>query len=458
MSLPLEGVRVIEMGQLLAVPYLCKLMADMGAEIVRFESLTRLDPHRTTVFYENVAEEDFYNKAANFHDQNRNKLGFTLDLDTKGGQRLFHALVAVSDVFCENFTPRVMHNFKMEYDDLRKVRPDIIMLSSTGYGYTGPWGNYGAVGPTVEASSGLIHVSGYKNASPVLAEIPYTDFVGAEHGLFAVMSALLYRARTGKGQFIDLSQQASQVAIAPEPVLDYLANGRETPSGGSQDHSTMAPYGVFPCHAEKEEGTIGEVDRWIAISVGADEEWVGLCRAMGNPDWAKAREYTDGLSRWQHRQELNHKIAEWTQAQDAMPLMERLQAEGVAAGVALTNKDVLFTKHLRERGFFRVIHHQEATRMPAIPYAGLPWRFPEASPPPARVAATLGEHNRYVIAEMLGWPESELKTLEEEGAIGWKPVSYPPPRPVGLDVLLAQSRIAAYDPSYKERIAKEYGA
>jgi benzylsuccinate CoA-transferase BbsF subunit len=453
----LEGIRVIEMGQLLAVPYLCKLMADMGAEIVRFESCTRLDPHRTTVFYDNEADEQFYNKAANFHDQNRNKLGLTLDLSTKGGQRMFHDLVRISDVFCENFTPRVMQNFQMEYQNLRRIRPDIIMLSSTGYGYTGPWGNYGAVGPTVEASSGLMHVSGYPGTPPVLAEIPYTDFVGAEHGLFAVMAALHYRARTGHGQFIDLSQQASQVAIAPEPVLDYLTNGRDTPSGGSTDHPTMAPYGAFPCQPERQTPGRGEIDRWIAIAVKTDQEWEGLLRVIGDTALSSDHRFADAASRWRYRKELNERIAEWTQSQEAFTLMRRLQSQGVPAGVALTNRDMLFEPHLKERGFFRVIKHPEGSELPTIPYPGIPWRLREAPPLPARAGASLGEHNRQIIVELLGWPEGDLASLQQEGAIGWEPVSYPRPNPVGVDVLLRQSRIAAYDQDFKERIAREYG-
>ncbi|MBI4312230.1 MAG: CoA transferase [Chloroflexi bacterium] len=457
MGLPLEGIRVVEMGQLLAVPYLCKILADMGAEIFRFESCTRLDPHRTTVFYDNEADETFYNKAANFHDQNRNKLGFTLDLGTKGGQRMFRDLIRISDIFCENFTPRVMANFKMEYKDLRQIRPDIIMLSSTGYGYDGPWGNYGAVGPTVEASSGLMHVSGYPEGAPVLAEIPFTDFVGAEHGLFAVMAALHYRAQTGKGQFIDLSQQASQVAIAPEPVLDYLANGREALSGGSTDHPYMAPYGVFPCRTEPQTTGKGEVDRWIAIAVGTDAQWQSLLRVMGDEQAAADPTFADAVSRRRHRKELNQRLAEWTGRQEAFDLMKRLQAEGVPAGVAITNRDMLFNPHLQERGFFRVIRHPEGSGLPSVlPYPGTPWVLHGAPPLPAQPGAYLGEHNRRVIVDILGWPEGEMKSLEEEGAIGYAPVSFPRPKPVGLDVMLRQARIAGYDTDFKERVAREF--
>lgn len=455
MSLPLLGVRVIEMGQLLAVPYLCKLLADMGAEIIRFESCTRLDPHRNSVFYGNAPGPTFWNRGANFYDQNRNKLGITIDLSDAEGRDLFRSLIAVSDVFCENFTPRVMHNFLMEYEDLAKIRPDIIMLSSTGYGYHGPWANYGAVGPTVEASSGLMHISSYQEAPPVLAEIPYTDFVGAEHGLVAVMAALHYRAKTGIGQFIDLSQQASQAALVPEVIMDYLANGRDAASGGSNDHPSMAPHGVFPCRAESDPAKEGEIDRWIAIAVQTDKEWDALIQVMNEPQWSRDPRFHNGLARWHNRGELNHLIGEWTIHQDAIPLMQRLQDAGVAAGVPLTNRDLLWDRHLRGREFFRLIEHPKSSGIPPLPYPGLPWKLSDSSPLPSRAAATLGEHNTYVFAEMLGYSENHIKDLESQGVIGWNPVDARVPKPVERSTLLEQRRIATYDEDFEARIADE---
>ncbi|MBI4233960.1 MAG: CoA transferase [Chloroflexi bacterium] len=452
MPLPLKGVRVLEMGQLLAVPYLIRLLADMGAEVIKVESCVRLDPHRTSVFYDNTPGEAFWDRTANYNDQNRNKLGITLDLTKPEGGRLFRSLVAVSDLFCENFTPRVMRNFRMEYQDLRRIRPDLIMLSSTGYGYTGPWSNYGAVGPTIEAASGLAHVSGYPGEPPIMPEIPYPDFVAAEHGLFAVMAALHYRARTGRGQFLDLSQLQCQIAIAPEPVLDFLANGRESPPLGGNRHPFLAPHGVYPCLPEAVPGGRGQIDRWIAIAVGADEEWWGLRRVMGDPAWAGERQFADSLSRWNHRQALDEHLGAWTQEQEALELMHRLQQAGVPAGVAFTNSDLLFDPHLRRRGFFVPVPHQEGTGIPVLPYPGRPWGLPGSPPAPADPAPALGQHNRQVIAELLGWPEQALVMLEQEGVIGWKPVSFPTPRPVSLDTLLEQRRIAAYEPGFKERV------
>jgi crotonobetainyl-CoA:carnitine CoA-transferase CaiB-like acyl-CoA transferase len=155
---------------------------------------------------------------------------------------------------------------------------------------------------------------------------------------------------------------------------------------------------------------------------------------------------------------LNRLVDEWTRDQEAFSLMQRLQAQGVPAGIALTNRDALFSEHLNAREFFRVIKHDETSGLPPIPYAGIPWRLPESPPLPARPGASLGEHNRQVIVDLLGWPERELETLEAEGAIGWLPVDYSRPNPVALDVLLNQGRIATYDPEFRERIARAFGS
>ena len=165
MSLPLAGVRIVEMGQLIAIPHAMKLLGDMGAQIIRIESCARLDNYRTSSFYNNRSDGHHWDRAANFYEQNRNKYSLTLELNDEDCIDALRELVSISDVFAENFTPRVMRNFNLEYEDLRQIRPDIIMVSSTGYGYTGPWSDYGAIGYTTEATSGLSHISGYNGRS-----------------------------------------------------------------------------------------------------------------------------------------------------------------------------------------------------------------------------------------------------------------------------------------------------
>ena len=273
MSLPLAGVRIVEMGQLIAIPHAVKLLGDMGAQIIRIESCARLDNYRTSSMYENRGEGRHWDRAANFYEQNRNKYSLTLELNDDDCIAALRELVSISDVFAENFTPRVMRNFKLEYEDLRQIRPDIIMVSSTGYGYTGPWADYGAIGYTTEATSGLSHISGYKDGPPVLPEIPYADYTAAEHTAFAIMAALSYRARTGKGQFIDISQSETLTSTIPEAIMDYTVNGRIPERVGNQD-TLMSPHGCYPCAGD---------DKWIAIAVSTDEQWSALCDALGTP-------------------------------------------------------------------------------------------------------------------------------------------------------------------------------
>ena len=249
---PLAGVRIVEMGQLIAIPFAMKLLADMGAQVIRLESTGRLESYRSDSVYLNEVDGEFWNRGANFYEQNRNKLGITLDLARPEGLQVLRRLIAVADVFTENFTPRVIKNFELEYDDLRRIKPDIIMVSSTGYGYTGPWANFGATGPATEGASGLAYTTGYTGGPPVMAEIPYVDYTSGEHTVFAVMTALMHRLRTGEGQFIDISQAQAASSTIPEALLDYSANGRLPTRTGNGD-SQMSPHGCYPCRGD---------DRW----------------------------------------------------------------------------------------------------------------------------------------------------------------------------------------------------
>ena len=322
MTSPLAGVRVIEMGQLIAIPYAMKLLADMGAQVIRLESCQRLESYRSDSLYRNDVEGEFWNRAANFYEQNRNKLGITLDLSQPRGLQILRELVAVSDVFAENFTPRVIRNFRLEYEDLRRIRPDIIMVSSTGYGYDGPWANFGATGPATEGASGLAYMTGYRDGGPVMSEIPYTDYTGGEHTVFAVMTALMHRLRTGEGQFIDVSQTQTASATVPEALLDYTVNGRVQPRMGNED-PVMAPHGCYPCRGN---------DRWCVIAVANDEEWTALCQALERPGWLADPRFDGPLSRRQHGEALDECIAEATRDWDSHRLMDALQSRGVPGG------------------------------------------------------------------------------------------------------------------------------
>ena len=402
---PLNGVRIVEMGQLIAIPFAMKMMADMGAQVIRLESTGRLESYRSDSVYRNEIHGEFWNRGANFYEQNRNKLGITLDLGRAEGLEILRQLIAVSDVFAENFTPRVIRNFGLEYEDLRKIKPDIIMVSSTGYGYSGPWANFGATGPATEGAAGLAYATGYEGGTPVMAEIPYVDYTAGEHTVFAVMTALLSRLQTGDGQFIDVSQTQTSAATIPEILLDFAANEREPTRIGNSD-PVMTPHGCYPCAGE---------DRWIVIAVSEDSEWQGLCKVLGREEWVADERFHSTFSRWQNREELDHMLGEASAFWHPHSLMEELQGNGVPAGAVLDSKDLLFNAHLTERGFYEVVKHHHSTDMPPLPYAGRPWKLSETPAVPPKAAPLMGEHNEFVLRELLGLTQADVAGLEDEG-------------------------------------------
>ena len=441
---PLAGVRIVEMGQLIAIPSAMKWLADMGAEVIRLESVQRLESYRTDSLYHNDVEGDFWNRGANFYEQNRNKLGLTLDLSREEGRSVLRDLIAVADVFAENFTPRVIRNFGIEYDSLRKIRPDIIMVSSTGYGFDGPWANFGATGPATEGAAGLAYMTGYRDGGPVMSEIPYTDYTAGEHTVAAVMLALMHRLNTGQGQFIDVSQTQTCSATIPEALLDWTVNGRVDERIGNEDPA-MSPHGCYPCAGD---------DRWIAIAIDSDESWHALCRVLRRPDLAADRRYGDVLLRLRHRAELDGIVALETRGRDNFELMAALQAEGVAAGAVMDSENLLFNEHLTERGFYEVVQHHRDTGMPPLPYAGRPWKLTGTPAVPPKPAPVMGQHNRDILAGLLGRTDEDIAVLEEANIIGYAPLTPRGVRRPSLDEQVRQGRMQRYDTDYAERVRR----
>ena len=443
---PLEGVRIIEMGQLIAIPFAMKMLADMGAQVIRLESVARLESYRSDSVYQNDISGEFWNKGANFYEQNRNKLGVTLDLSKPEGLQVLRNLVSIADVFSENFTPRVIKNFGLEYGDLRKIKPDIIMVSSTGYGFYGPWSNFGATGPATEGAAGLAYQTGYLGGGPVMAEIPYTDYTSGEHTVFAVMAALMHRLRTGQGQFVDISQTQATSSTIPEVLMDFSANGRSGQRFGNQD-TVMSPHGCYPCRGD---------DRWITIAVATDEEWQAVCRVLGQNGWAADPRFKDSFSRWKNRDELDALIGTVTSTWDAHELMHALQKDGVAAGAVLDSKDLLFDPHLGQRNFYEVVTHHESTGIPPLPYAGRPWKLSKTPAVNSQPAPLMGEHNNLVLSGLLGKTAEEMAELEEAGIIGYGPTN---PRPVqrpSLDEQVRQGRMQRYETDFGEQVRRAF--
>ena len=418
---PLQKFRVIDLGRVWSGPLTTRLMADFGAEVIKVESLAGRGVFSGPTSRQATLIEEFpgkdpgehpWNRSSMFNDLNRNKLSLTLDLSKPEGVAVFKRLVKMSDVVVENYTPRVMANFGLDYAVLKTVREDIIMLSMPAYGMTGPYRDFPGYGNTIEPVAGITNLVGYPGGPPHPLGMIAGDALAALHGVGAVLTALWHRRRTGKGQYIDLSQAETQTSIIGEYILSYGMSRKSLERIGNR-HPWKAPHGCYRCQGE---------DSWVAIAISTDAEWRSLCRTIGNPAWTRDAKFADQLSRWKNQDELDRFIEAWTVKREHYDVMRILQDAGVACGPVLNGREVLNDPHLNARGFFVNIAETEAG---THPYAGVPVRLSKS---PARFrlpAPCLGEHNRDVLGGLLGLTNAEIAELEEKKIIGDRPPDAP---------------------------------
>lgn len=418
-SLPLEGIRILEVGSVFVLPLAITPLAGMGAEVIKIEALFRPDTTRFAPQLNNAKRERSWNHGGHYQELNRNKLSLTLNLQDPEGVRIFKELVKLSDIVAENFTPRVMKNLDLDYEVLRTINPSIIMLSSSGYGHSGPWMNYSAWGPNTEAVAGLMQVTGYPDGRPLrvgaggLGGVAYNDVVGAYYGAFSIMGALEYRDRTGKGQWIDLSHYEAGATIISEAIMDYLMTGNVAGRAGNR-HEYMAPHGCYRSQGE---------DKWVTIAVASDEEWERFCHVLGNPAWAEDERFATTFGRWRHQDEINLHIEEWTRERDNREVMRIMQEAGLAAGAVLSSKEVHADPHMNERGaFVSVPHAENAEEMGEFRHLGMWWQMSKTPGDLRQPAATLGQHNEQILSGLLGMSPEDLQRLAESGIIGTEPV------------------------------------
>lgn len=395
-SMPLEGVRVLDFTHVWAGPYCTRLLGDLGAEVIKVESITRGDGGRGK-------------GTGRFHAYSRNKLALTLDLRTDEGAALIRRLIPLADVVVENFSVGVMKRLGIDYEDCVKMRPDIVYLALPAFGRTGPEAGYVGMGATQEAMSGLLGITGHPDALPQPTGVKYGDPNGGVTGAVAALSALWYRRVTGEGQLVDLSQREANVCLLPEPVFEYTMNRRIVGPTGNR-HPRYAPRGCYPCTGE---------DMWVAVDVETDEQFRVLCDAIGRPELADDARFADIASRKQHEDELDDIIETWTCERGNYEVMDLLQRAGVPAGAVLTNQQLLEDPHFRARGFFKRVDHPDVGIQTHIAF---PARLSETSARVRRFAPTLGQHNDYVLGELLGLSASEIAELAEKKVIGTKPL------------------------------------
>lgn len=387
-DLPLTGVRVIDLSWIIAGPTATRFLAMMGAEVIKVSSARRPDPS---------------SRGAPFQAYNQSKLSIALNISIPEGLALVKRLLGMADVVVENFAAGVIERLGLGYDVVSAVKPDIIMVSSSGTGHSGPHKDYVAYGSLLQHYTGWNSISGYPGHEPIKGGLWADPWVGMELAMITI-AALNHRAVTGQGQYIDVSMAEALSASIPEALLDYQMNGTIPEPQGNRD-TWDAPHGVYHCAG---------ADRWIAIAVTSDTEWQALCQVLGRQDLAMDARYRTAAGRRAHQDALDAAIAAWTRGYEDYEAMHRLQAAGVPAGPSLDILRVYHDPHLRAGGYLTPLRTSDGAQR-YLP--GLPWRFTGLEPPYLTAAPVLGQDNVYVYHELLGLSEAEIARLVDAQVI-----------------------------------------
>jgi len=445
-ELPLKGIRVLDLSTVFAVPYLGGLMADLGAEVIKLESPTRVDQSRkptTGPYLNNSPGDEPWNEAGIFYVLNRGKKSVVIDLSQEEGRAILRDLVEKVDVLLENFTPRVLRKWGLGYDELRKINPRLILLSNTGYGQTGPWANFPTQGTTLECTMGIANYTGYRDDKPWKVGQSYPDFLACWSGLIGVFAALIERERTGLGQAIDISMYEIGVSLVTRALLHYQLSGNELPRIGNEDFA-FVPSNLYRSRGE---------DQWVALTVKSDGQWHALARMIGDP--ILMDESLGRLSeRHRRRHEIDKAIENWTASQANVEVMEKLQAIGIACGALFNARDLLLDGHLRARGFYEVVcHPQPIGNKPLI---GRPYRLRNRQVRIAGPAPKYGQHNREILTGLLRYDSDRIAHLYGQGVVYDRPAQAYKAEPMPLQAMLSQKIISAVVPDFEQEIAKAY--
>lgn len=401
-QVPLDGVRVLDLSWGVAGPYASGLLVALGAEVIKVESRNRPDIMRQG-FDKRTGKPWGLDESPVFDIVHFNKLGCSADVATKEGAGLVKALVPLVDLVVESYRPGVLDKFGLGYEALRQCNPSVIMLSVSTAGHSGPESQIVGIAPIFNALGGLGYMTGYADGPPT--EIRWTvDFMVALEAAYAAMGALRIRQETGKGQWLDFSGLEGIAFLIGDALVDYAANGRVQSRQGNRDE-VYAPHNCYPCRGH---------DRWISIAVTNQQEWQALCEEMERPDLLRDPRFLDELTRWEHQEELDGIIAEWTRNFEASELMRRLQASGVAAIPSFDASDLFSDLHLRSQGAYVEVKGSEGRSRTLMQP---PFRFRHANCGIEHLGPRIGEHNQYVLGQLLGLANSDITRLRQEGAV-----------------------------------------
>ena len=424
---PLQGLRVLDLSTVFAAPYMGALLADMGAEVIKVEAPKRLDQLRAGGFgylVDNDPGEAGWNRCSTFQMLNRGKRSVVLDLQTAAGRELFCELIKQTDVLIDNFTPRVMRGWGLPYEKLSAINPRLVMLSNTGYGSFGPWSEFKAQGTTLEATMGLSAYAGYPGEAASKVGQSYPDFLAAWSGLTCIMAALVYREKSGQGQWVDLGMYQLGALVIPEAFITVQSGQADVGCLGNKEwNSTFS--GVFPAYGE---------NQWLVISTRDMEARKALCLVVG-------------VEEHSGNEALQVAVQQWSQERKAQTAAAALQAKGIAAGPVNDVRDLVREPQLLARSFFECVDFESDIGQRAL--IGRPYVWRGACVGIQRRAPLFGEDNHYVLRELLKLPESAVCALYESEVVSDQPLNPPSLRPIDIGTLVRLGTIKAHDPQYR---------
>jgi crotonobetainyl-CoA:carnitine CoA-transferase CaiB-like acyl-CoA transferase len=404
--LPLEGIRILDFNWVYAGPYSCMLLGQLGAEVIKIEGHRRSDLTRRSVIWplpEPSPELLLPNQGLGYNTLNQNKLSLTLDLSKPEGADLARKLASISDVAIDNMRPGAMVNLGLGYEDLKKMRSDIIGITLSSRGYGGPETDYLGFASIHQSIGGLTHISGHPDGHPTHGSGGDADIMNALITAYIAVAALHHRDRTGEGQFIDISQSEGVTSLIGEVLLEYQMTG-QMPERKGNTHPYYAPHSVYRCWG---------VDRWLALEIHSDEEFATLMKIIGKPELTSDPRFTSMVSRKKNEQELDRIIDEWTRQRDRDWMVNELCEAGLMATPSRDGRDLYADDHLRARGAFVTINHPEIGELELF---APPFRIKDIEIPAVR-APLLGEHNEYVLGELLGLTDQEIAILRDKDII-----------------------------------------
>lgn len=402
-SRPLDGIRVLDFSWVWAGPFCTMQLAHLGAEVIKIESRERPDIGRRLPIYPKGMEGNL-DRCGYYNQWHQGKKSIQLNFAHPEALAIAKELAATADVVVDNFATGVMDDFGLGHDELRRLKPDLIVASITGYGHTGPQKDYMGYGPAIVMLSGLASLTGYQDGPPREVGISLGDPNGGIHAAFAICAALAARRRNGRGQSIDLSLWEAMAALLPEGWMDFAMNQTQPPRIGNRD-PLMAPHNCYRAAGD---------DEWVSIACRTDHEFAELSRIIGHPELATSDRFRTASARKANEDELDALVAAWTATRSKFDVTKTLQAARIPAFPSMNSKDLADDPHLNERGFFTRLPH------PAVgtqTHAGIPWHLTN-SPNGVRTAApTLGQHTHEILRDLLHYSDAKIASLTQSGIL-----------------------------------------